>query len=170
MSGVDVDSDQILRLADHPNIVAAKLTCGQVGKAIRVTAKYGPQHFAMFGGSADYLIPGLTLGSSGCVVGMGNVFPKSVTHLYELFKAGNIEEAKELQEKVSTAEMACKKSLNITKYAAWHHIGRQLGLQDENMFIMRKPYLPLSDAVKKSGLETLSILEDLEKSLPGRKQ
>lgn len=157
-----------MALASHPNIVAAKLTCANVGKSIRVTAKYGPEHMAVFGGSADYLVPGLTLGSSGCVVGMGNVFPKTVSRLYDYYKAGKIEEATALQEKVSLAEWACKKSLTCTKYAAWHHIGRQLGLDNEKMFIMRKPYLPLNDGMKKWTLDTLSILEDIEKSMPGR--
>lgn len=133
-----------------------------------MTAKYGPEHMAVFGGSADYLIPGLTLGSSGCVVGMGNIFPKSVSRLYDLYKAGKVEEATALQEKVALAEWACKKSLNCTKYAAWYHIGRHIGLENERMFIMRKPYAPLGDGMKKWALETLSILEETEKTMPGR--
>lgn len=38
-------------------------------------ARYDPQHMAVYSGSADYLRPDLTGGVSGCVVGMGNVFP-----------------------------------------------------------------------------------------------
>lgn len=167
-SGVDIDSDQIIALSSHPNIVATKLTCANVGKAIRVTAKYGPEHMALFGGSADYLIPGMSLGSSGCVVGMGNVFPKSVSRLYDLYKAGKVEEAVALQELVATAEWACKKGIGCTKYAAWHHIGRQIGLDNERTFHMRRPYAPLSDALKKWTLETLSVLEETEKKMPGR--
>lgn len=123
---------------------------------------------AVFGGSADYLVPGLTLGSSGCVVGMGNIFPKSTARLFDFYKAGKIEEATALQEKVALAEWACKKSLNCTKYAAWYHIGRHIGLENERMFTMRKPYPPLSDAMKKWALETLSVLEETEKNMPGR--
>jgi 4-hydroxy-2-oxoglutarate aldolase len=166
--GVDIDSDQLCALASHPNIVAAKLTCANVGKGIRVTAKYGPEHMSIFGGSADYLIPGLSMGSSGCVVGMGNVFPKSVSRLYDYYKAGKIEEATALQEKVAAAEWACKKGIACTKYAAYYHIGRQIGLDNESFFHMRKPYLPLNDGLKKWTLEVLSILEETEKTMPGR--
>lgn len=134
-----------------------------------MTARHGPQHMAIYGGSADYLLPGLLSGSSGCVVGMGNVFPKACAHLYNLWKDGKLEEAAALQDLVSTAEAACKKNLNITKYAAWYHVGRHDG-GVEGGYIMRKPYLPISDAVKKSGLETLSVMEETEKSLPGRKK
>ncbi|RTE69531.1 hypothetical protein BHE90_016092 [Fusarium euwallaceae] len=168
VSGVDVDSDQICALASHPNIVAAKLTCGQVGKAIRVTSRYGPKHMAVYAGSVDYLVPSLVGGASGCVVGMGNVFPKTVSRLYDYWKAGRIEEATALQEKIAAAEWACKKSLNNTKYGAWYYIGQHLGLEDENMFMMRKPYLPLSEAAKKGALEMLGALEQIEKSMEGR--
>lgn len=123
---------------------------------------------AVYGGSVDYLVPSLVSGASGCVVGMGNVFPKSVSRLYDYWKAGRIEEATALQEKIAEAEWACKKSLNNTKYGAWYYIGRQLGLENENMFVMRKPYLPLSDANKKKALETLGILEEIEKKMEGR--
>lgn len=100
---------------------------------------------------------------------MGNVFPKAVAHLYELWAAGRLEEANVLQEKVSAAEWACKKSLNITKYAAWYHIGRQTAAGKEGGYVMRKPYLPLKDNLRQWGLETLSVLEGVEKALPGRK-
>ena len=167
VSGVDLDSDQLVALASHPNIVAAKLTCGQVGKQIRTTALFGPQHMAVFGGSIDYLVPSLTLGASGCVVGMGNVFPKTVSRLYDFWVAGRTEEAIALQEQVAMAEWACKKSLNCTKYGAWYYIGKQLGLS-EHGFTMRKPYLPLNDNMRKYALETLGKLEETEKSMPGR--
>lgn len=38
VSGVDLSSDVILRLAQHPNIVGTKLTCANVGKLVRIAA------------------------------------------------------------------------------------------------------------------------------------
>ncbi|CAH0027392.1 unnamed protein product [Clonostachys rhizophaga] len=168
VSGVDLDSDIICALASHPNIVAAKLTCGQVGKAIRVTSQYGPQHMAVYAGSADYLVPSLVGGASGCVVGMGNVFPKTVSRLYDYYKAGRLDEAVALQEKISVAEAACKKSLNSTKWGAWYYILRNLGVESDAGFAMRKPYFPPAEEQKKSALAAFSILEETEKSMQGR--
>ena len=37
-AGIDLDSDSLLELAKHPNIVGAKLTCANVGKLARVVA------------------------------------------------------------------------------------------------------------------------------------
>lgn len=122
---------------------------------------------AVFGGSVDYLIPSLALGASGCVVGMGNVFPKTVSRLYDYYIEGRLEEATALQEKVARAEWACKKSLNCTKYGAWYYIGKGLGLE-EGGFTMRKPYLPLNEGMKKYALEVLGELEEIEKSMAGR--
>ena len=68
-SGVDLDSDQLAALASHPNIVATKLTCGNVGKLTRLTSKFEPAHFGVFGGSSDYLLPTLHAGGNGCVTG-----------------------------------------------------------------------------------------------------
>ncbi|KAI9810048.1 MAG: hypothetical protein M1826_003774 [Phylliscum demangeonii] len=37
-TGVDLDSDAIIRLSAHPNIVGCKLTCGNTGKLTRIAA------------------------------------------------------------------------------------------------------------------------------------
>lgn len=167
-SGVDLDSDQLAALASHPNIVATKLTCGNVGKLVRLTSKFEPLHFGVYGGSSDYLLPTLHSGGNGCVTGMGNIFPKSTSKVYDYWAAGELEKARELQDLVANAEWACKKSLACTKYGAWWYLGKQLGLENEKMFKMRKPYLELNDGLKKWTIETLSVLEEMEKSLPGR--
>ncbi|KAH6983244.1 dihydrodipicolinate synthase [Ilyonectria sp. MPI-CAGE-AT-0026] len=167
-AGVDLDSDQLTALASHPNIVAVKLTCGNVGKLTRLTSKFTHEQFGVFGGSSDYLLPTLHAGGSGCVTGMGNIFPASTSGVYDLWKAGKIQEAKDLQDDVANAEWACKKGIACTKYGAWYYLGRDLGLADESTWEMRQPYQPLGDAMKKWTLETLGVLEKAEKERPWR--
>ena len=169
-SGIDLDSDQLAALAAHPNIVATKLTCGNVGKLTRLTARFEPAHFSVYGGSSDFLLPALHAGAVGCVTGLGNVFPRSTSRIYDLFDAGRLDEARALQDTVAAAEWACKKSLACTKYGAWAHVGRpHLGLEDNSkMFNMRKPYLELSEDLKRWTLDTLKVLEDVENTLPGK--
>ncbi|KAI9172564.1 putative 4-hydroxy-2-oxoglutarate aldolase [Paramyrothecium foliicola] len=162
-SGVDLDSDQLTTLASHPNIVAVKLTCGNVGKLVRLTSKFSHEQFGVFGGSSDYLLSTLQSSGSGCVTGMGNIFPGSTSAVYDLWKAGKSDEAKSLQDKVANAEWACKKGIALTKYGAWHYFGRDLGIDSEQTWEMRRPYLPLSQASKDWTLETLSVLADEEK-------
>lgn len=168
-AGVDLDSDQLAALAEHPNIVAVKLTCGNVGKVTRLTSKFTPEQFGVFGGSSDYLLPTLHAGGNGCVTGLGNVFPASTSGVYDLWKAGKTEEAKQLQNDVANAEWACKKGIALTKYGAWWYVGRQLGIDDETSWEMRRPYQPLGDAMKKWALETMDILTVMEKATPWKK-
>ncbi|KAH6897413.1 dihydrodipicolinate synthase [Thelonectria olida] len=168
-AGIDLDSDQLSAMATHPNIVAVKLTCGNVGKLTRLTSKFKHEQFGVFGGSSDYLLPTLHAGGSGCVTGMGNIFPASTSGVYDLWKAGRTEEAKELQDDVANAEWACKKGIACTKYGAWYYLGPQLGLKDESTWLMRQPYQPLNDGMKKWTLETLGVLEKSEKERPWRK-
>ncbi|WYZ36916.1 hypothetical protein EsH8_II_000422 [Colletotrichum jinshuiense] len=162
-SGVDLDSDQLTALASHPNIVAVKLTCGNVGKVTRLTSKFAHEQFGVFGGSSDYLLPTLHAGGSGCVTGMGNIFPGSTSAVYDLWKAGKAEKAQKLQYDVANAEWACKKGIALTKYGAWYFLGRDIGVADESSWEMRRPYLPLGDATKKWALETLGVLGPVEK-------
>ncbi|CVK96662.1 related to dihydrodipicolinate synthetase [Fusarium mangiferae] len=167
-SSIDLDSDQLATLASEPNIVAVKLTCGNVGKLARLTALFSHEQFGVYGGSSDYLLPTLHSGGSGCVTGMGNIFPSSTAGVYDLWKAGKIDEANKLQGLVAHAEWACKKGISNTKYGAWHFLGREIGLDNETAWHMRKPYQPLDDKAKEWTVKTLSVLADAEKQL--RKQ
>ncbi|CCT71972.1 related to dihydrodipicolinate synthetase [Fusarium fujikuroi] len=164
-SGIDLDSDQLATLASEPNIVAVKLTCGNVGKLARLTALFSHEQFGVYGGSSDYLLPTLHSGGSGCVTGMGNIFPSSTAGVYDLWKAGKIDEANKLQGLVAHAEWACKKGISNTKYGAWHFLGKEIGLDNETAWHMRKPYQPLDDKAKEWTVKTLSVLADAEKQL-----
>ncbi|GKU11945.1 dihydrodipicolinate synthase [Fusarium langsethiae] len=68
-SGIDLDTDQLATLAAEPNIVAVKLTCGNIGKVARLTALFSHEQFGVYGGSSDYLVPTLYGGGNGCVTG-----------------------------------------------------------------------------------------------------
>ncbi|KLU91344.1 dihydrodipicolinate synthase [Magnaporthiopsis poae ATCC 64411] len=167
--GIDVDSDQIAALAEHPNIVAAKLTCGNIGKVVRLASKFSPAQFGVYGGSADYLVPTLEGGGVGCVTGMGNVFPRATARVYDLWRDGKKDEAKKLQELVGNAEWACKKGLALTKFAAWHFIGRKhLGIEERGTFAPRKPYLEPGEAMREWTVGTMQVLEEAEEAIPLR--
>ncbi|CAH0017871.1 unnamed protein product [Clonostachys rhizophaga] len=160
--GIDLDSDQLATLADHPNISATKLTCGNVGKLTRLTSIFSPEQFGVYGGSSDYLLPTLHASGSGCVTGMGNIFPGSTAAVYDLWKEGKLEQAKKLQDLVANAEWACKKGIAITKYGGWYFLGRNIGLDQEETWEMRRPYQPVSEEMKAWAVKTLGVLAEVE--------
>ncbi|KAJ5226355.1 hypothetical protein N7468_007580 [Penicillium chermesinum] len=142
-NGIDLNSDTMSELAQHPNIVGVKLTCGNAGKVTRLSEEYTHKQFAVYAGSSDWLIPCLAGGGGGCVTGIANIFPKSVAKLYSLWNGGRLEEAKKLQGLVAQAEKACKEGIALTKYTAFHFAGPHAGLMNPKTFWPRKPYAPI---------------------------
>ncbi|KAB8254310.1 hypothetical protein BDV32DRAFT_157090 [Aspergillus pseudonomiae] len=165
-NGVDMNSDVMSTLAQHPNIVGVKLTCGNAGKVTRLTQEYSHEQFSVYAGSSDWLIPCLSGGGSGCVTGIGNVFPKSVARLCALWKNGNVQEAMKLQGLVAQAEKACKEGIAPTKFAAAHFAGPLAGVTEEEAFWPRKPYKPSAKGMQDWVVSVMQHLVEIENSLP----
>ena len=102
-SGLDMDSDQILELAQHPNIVGSKLTCGNTGKLCRVAASVKPG-FATMGGSADFILPSLIMGGQGVIAGLANLAPRACVEVMTLYQQGKVTEAQQLQAVVARGD------------------------------------------------------------------
>ncbi|KAK3941132.1 hypothetical protein QBC46DRAFT_383759 [Diplogelasinospora grovesii] len=108
-NGVDLDSDTLLRIAAHPNIVGVKLTCGNTGKLARVVAgvskvRGGRKDFFVGGGSADFILQGLVVGAHGTISGFANLAPRACVRIGHLFEEGRLAEAMELQHQVAEAD------------------------------------------------------------------
>ncbi|KAH8431117.1 dihydrodipicolinate synthase family protein [Aspergillus melleus] len=164
-NGIHMSSDLLADLAVHPNIVGVKLTCGNAGKVTRLTNRYSHDHFAVYAGSSDWLIPCLSGGGSGCVTGIANVFPKTVAHLYGLWKNGEEREARKLQGVVAEAEKACKEGIASTKYATAYFVGSKAGVEDERVFWPRRPYRAVGEEKKRWVVEAMGHLEVVEGEL-----
>jgi len=102
--GLEVTSESIVRLAKHPNIVGVKQTDHNVAKMARNACSTDASTFAVLGGASDYLIGALAVGASGAITGLGNITPRVIMKLFNLFEAGKLAEAKELQGLVALGE------------------------------------------------------------------
>jgi dihydrodipicolinate synthase/N-acetylneuraminate lyase len=102
-SGRDLSSDVILRIAQHPNVVGVKLTCGNTGKLARIAAS-APEGFFVGGGSADFILQGQVVGANGTISGLANVAPRCCVRIMELFAEGRLREARALQAIVAKAD------------------------------------------------------------------
>lgn len=126
-AGIDLDSDTILALAKHPNIVGAKFTCGNVGKIHRVAHHTTPETFAPMGGKSDFLIHGILAGQTGvslalcpgapvyvmsdieATCGLANLFPKAHVECWNRYQAGDLKGALEIQHLLADADSAAAK-------------------------------------------------------------
>jgi dihydrodipicolinate synthase/N-acetylneuraminate lyase len=105
-AGQDLNSDVIALLAEHPNIVGTKLSCGNIGKLHRLTTRFAPSEFAVFAGRTDVFLQGLLSGSAGAIAALVNVLPKLHGQLYKLHQEGKIDEAMKLQGKLCHGDWA----------------------------------------------------------------
>lgn len=94
--GLDMTSDQIITLSQHPNILGVKLTCGNTGKLCR-TAAGTKGGFLTTGGSADFILQTLVAGGDGVIAGLANLAPKSCVRVVDLYRKGEVAQAQKLQ-------------------------------------------------------------------------
>jgi dihydrodipicolinate synthase/N-acetylneuraminate lyase len=113
VGGLDLSSDVIIKLAEHPKIVGVKLTCGNTGKLNRVAAATrrmssnrdpARPHFLVLAGSADFSVQSLAAGGHGILAGLANIAPKACLKTVELYWDGKYSEAQEMQEVVARGD------------------------------------------------------------------
>jgi len=158
-SGIDLSSDLILKLSKHPNIVGIKLTCGNVGKLVRVTSELPADEFSVFGGLADFLVPGLAVGASGCIAGTANLVPRTAIQVFEAYKKKDFDLARKAQKFMAEADylMALTGAVGGAKYALQTFYGYG-GLP-------RLPVPELPSAGQTFLKSRLALVIDYEKSL-----
>lgn len=108
-AGIDLDSSILIELAQHPNIVGTKLSCGNVGKLHRITASTPMSNFAVFAGKSDVLLQGLFSGSAGAITALVNVAPKLHVKLFQSWQEGRGLDEMEVQGLLGKADAAVGK-------------------------------------------------------------
>lgn len=131
VAGIDMDSDLLIRLAAHPNIVGTKFTCGNTGKLTRVAlATEAKTPFAegsgymAFGGMCDFTVQTLASGGSGIIAGGANVMPKVCVKVWNLYVEGKRDEAMALQKTLARGDwFLTKAAIAGTKQAIQSYFG-----------------------------------------------
>jgi len=167
-NGVDLDSNTIAELAQKNTgkIVGVKLTCGSVAKITRLAAELPSESFSTYAGQADFLVGGLAVGSAGCVSAFSNIFPKTISKIYDLYTSGKPQEALELHRKAALAETPIKSGIASTKYAVSQYSAVAAGIENpEEKLAPRKPYLPVGDAVKTNVKSRMDAVAEIERAL-----
>jgi len=131
VAGIDLDSDFLIKLAKHPNIIGTKFTCGSTGKLTRVaTATEAKTPFSegsgymAFGGICDFTTQTLVSGGSGIIAGGANVMPKLCVKVWDLWAEGKKDESEKLQKVLSTGDwVLTKAAIAGTKGAIQEYYG-----------------------------------------------
>ena len=89
---IDVTLDMFAELATLPNINAIKESTRDVTNITRLRNRFGTR-FAILCGVDPLTVEELALGADGLVAGLVDAFPKETVVMYNLVKAGKMEEA-----------------------------------------------------------------------------
>lgn len=131
VAGIDMDSDLLIRLAQHKNIVGTKFTCGNTGKLTRVALATNAttpfdvgSGYMAFGGMCDFTAQTLISGGSGIIAGGANVMPKVCVKIWNLYAEGKRDEAFALQKVLSKGDwVLTKAAIAGTKSAIQSYYG-----------------------------------------------
>jgi 4-hydroxy-2-oxoglutarate aldolase len=99
-TGINMEPDLVARLSEHPNIVGLKDSSGHIGQLSEIV-HLSRKGFAVFTGSAPVLFSALCIGAVGGIVAVANVIPQESSKIQALFNEGNIDEARDLQNRVT---------------------------------------------------------------------
>ena len=108
------------KLAAHPNIVGTKLSHGIIDDQALIAAspRIDHDHFYVFTGLGQNLLPVLAIGGVAAIDAMAGVFPRVVVRLFNMFNEGiekgmkkkDIQEMRDLQFKICEGEKLVAKS------------------------------------------------------------
>lgn len=137
-TGVDLASSLVAELSRHPNIVGVKDSGGNAPKVAEMISASAPD-FGVLAGSASFLYAALALGATGGILALANIAPDLCADLRDLFVAGELEKARELQFRLLAPNAAVTGRFGIPGLkVALDHVGLRGGAP-------RPPLLPLND-------------------------
>lgn len=148
--GLDLSAAIICALAAHPRIVAVKDSAGDMVKLAEIVERT-PSSFAVFAGSAGYLLPALAVGARGAVAALANVLPRHLCRVQTLFEQGQLAEARQLQARLIPANMAVTRIWSVPGLKAALEITVGYGGHP------RSPLRPLGQAERQRLAELLDL-------------
>jgi 4-hydroxy-tetrahydrodipicolinate synthase len=96
-SGVPIDTETLVRLADHPRIVANKDAKGDLGRASWAIARSG---LAWYSGDDMLNLPLLSVGAVGFVSVVGHVVTPELRALLDAHLTGDVQKATEIHQQL----------------------------------------------------------------------
>ncbi|HOV66164.1 MAG: dihydrodipicolinate synthase family protein [Firmicutes bacterium] len=153
-TGLNMTSSLIKKLCHHPNIKGVKDSSPNIVQISEILRDV-PDDFAVFAGSASFLMPSLVMGAKGGTLALANVAPDLCARICLLVEQGNLEEARSVQKSLLRLNNLVTGKYGVAGLkAALDLIGYFGGLP-------RRPILPVGEKEKeeiRSALEELNLI------------
>jgi 4-hydroxy-2-oxoglutarate aldolase len=142
-TSITLEAPEIIALSQHPNIIGIKDSSGSIQRIGEVVAG-APAHFQVLTGGAAVVYPCLTMGGRGAILALASLLPEMCVELYDLFKQGNHEKARQMQLQLVVASKVVFGEHGIPglKYA--------MNLRGYQGGFPRSPLLPMKEEKKRS--------------------
>ena len=95
-TGCNLLPETVLKLADHPNIVAIKEASGNISQIAELAHLVGDK-IDIYSGNDDQIVPVLSLGGKGVISVLSNIMPKATSDMCKLYLEGKTAESCRLQ-------------------------------------------------------------------------
>ena len=92
-SGVNIETDTLMRLAKHENIVAVKEASGDMNQMMDVIRRK-PADFNVLSGDDNLALPLTLMGGTGVVSVVSNIIPQWMEEMIQAARKGDVEKAK----------------------------------------------------------------------------
>lgn len=147
-SGLDMNADQILAIANHPNIVGLKDSGGNITKIADIIARAKPG-FQVLAGSAGFLLSAFTVGAVGGILALANIAPQQCIDIHQHFQNKDIDKARKLQ--------AAMIPVNTAVTSRWGVPALKSAMQSIGLYggMARKPIQAINKDVKEQLLALL---------------
>ena len=155
-TGVNVEAATLLRLAEHPRIVAVKEASSNMDQLATIL-RDRPGDFSVFAGDDNWTLPMLALGSDGVISTCSNEIPGEMAEMCDAAFAGDWERARRVHERflpLMKANFVGGPNPVPVKAAM-----SMLGLCEDNL---RMPLLPLEEPFRgrmRAVLEEVGLLD-----------
>ena len=151
-TGVNIDIDTLIKLSKIPNIVGIKEASGNISQVAEIFTKVH-KDFLVYSGNDDQILPILSLGGSGVISVLANIYPKETHELCLNFFENNIFKSRKIQLKYF--EIIKKLFIEVNPVPikeALNYIGFNVG----------KTRLPLGNMSKENKEKLISIIKKLK--------
>lgn len=141
-TGKNMETDTLMRLAAHKNIVGVKEASGDLGQMMDVLARR-PKGFAVLSGDDNLALPLVALGGDGVISVASHLVPAELAELVREARTGNLVRAREIHYRL----MPLFKNLFIDTNPI--PVKTALAFQGRMLETFRLPMCPMDDAKKK---------------------
>lgn len=126
--GNNISANLMERLADIPNIAGVKDSSGDLTLTAEYIRRTRDKGFKVMAGRDVMILGSLVYGAVGCVASTANIVPALVVEIYEKYKAGDLDGAREAQFKLAPLRMAFNlASFPVVTKEAMNLIGLNVG-------------------------------------------